>query len=110
VCVCVCVWFVCMRVSGIDLRGLTCVLIMLYQVQRYRVLKQLSLAYAIKFVGKWMVDKFKDLEVCEVISCSLLSMLQSERLDGLCTISVLYTVIIIHESVVSYTNRVYFYR
>jgi len=32
-----------------------------HQVQRYRVLKQLSLAYAIKFTGAYMVDKFKDL-------------------------------------------------
>jgi flavocytochrome c len=33
-----------------------------YQVQRYRLFKQLSIAYAIKFTGSWMVSKFKDLE------------------------------------------------
>jgi len=32
-----------------------------YQVQRYRVLKQLALTYAIKFCGKWLTDKFGQL-------------------------------------------------
>jgi hypothetical protein len=31
-------------------------------MQRYRVFKQMALAYAIKFSGKWMVDRFKELE------------------------------------------------
>jgi hypothetical protein len=33
-----------------------------YQVQRYRLFKQLSIAYAIKFTGSWMISKFKELE------------------------------------------------
>jgi acyl-CoA oxidase len=33
-----------------------------YQVQRYRLFRQLALAYAMKFTGKWMIDRFKDLE------------------------------------------------
>ena len=32
-------------------------------LQRYRVFKQLALAYAMKFTGKWMIERFKDLEV-----------------------------------------------
>ena len=34
-------------------------------MQLYRVLKQLSLTYAIKFVGNWMLEKFKDIESLE---------------------------------------------
>ena len=33
-----------------------------YQVQRYRLLKQIALAYAIKFTGKWMLQSFSALE------------------------------------------------
>jgi acyl-CoA oxidase len=33
-----------------------------YQIQRYRLLKQLALAYAMKFCGKWMVERFAALE------------------------------------------------
>jgi acyl-CoA oxidase len=33
-----------------------------YQVQRYRVLKQVAMAYAIKFTGSWLVNRFKDVE------------------------------------------------
>eukprot|EP01096_Ripella_sp_DP13-Kostka_P008124 TRINITY_DN301_c0_g2_i3.p1 TRINITY_DN301_c0_g2~~TRINITY_DN301_c0_g2_i3.p1 ORF type:complete len:1349 (-),score=671.96 TRINITY_DN301_c0_g2_i3:116-4162(-) len=33
-----------------------------HQVQRYRVFKQLALAYAIKFTGQWMIDRFSLLE------------------------------------------------
>lgn len=33
-----------------------------YQVQNYRLLKALALTYAIKFTGKWMLSRFKDLE------------------------------------------------
>eukprot|EP01114_Cavostelium_apophysatum_P005803 TRINITY_DN1697_c0_g1_i1.p1 TRINITY_DN1697_c0_g1~~TRINITY_DN1697_c0_g1_i1.p1 ORF type:complete len:698 (+),score=185.82 TRINITY_DN1697_c0_g1_i1:104-2197(+) len=33
-----------------------------YQVQQYRLFKQLALTYAIKFTGKWMLNKFADLE------------------------------------------------
>eukprot|EP01089_Gocevia_fonbrunei_P017051 TRINITY_DN5438_c0_g1_i4.p1 TRINITY_DN5438_c0_g1~~TRINITY_DN5438_c0_g1_i4.p1 ORF type:complete len:416 (-),score=97.17 TRINITY_DN5438_c0_g1_i4:40-1287(-) len=33
-----------------------------YQVQRYRILKQIALAYAIKFTGKWMLTSFQALE------------------------------------------------
>ena len=33
-----------------------------YQVQRYRVLKQMALAYTMKFTGKWMIERFKELE------------------------------------------------
>jgi len=36
--------------------------IMDYQVQQYRLFKQLALTYAIKFTGKWMLHKFGDLE------------------------------------------------
>lgn len=33
-----------------------------WQVQRYRLLKQLAMAYTLKFTGKWMIDTFKQLE------------------------------------------------
>lgn len=33
-----------------------------YQVQRYRLLRQLALTYAIKFTGSWMLNRFRDLE------------------------------------------------
>lgn len=33
--------------------------IMDYDVQRYRVLRQVALAYAMKFTGKWMTDEFE---------------------------------------------------
>lgn len=33
-----------------------------WQVQRYRILKQLALAYTLKFTGKWMIDMFTKLE------------------------------------------------
>jgi len=33
-----------------------------YQVQRYRLFKQMALAYAIKFSGKWMIQSFAALE------------------------------------------------
>jgi hypothetical protein len=33
-----------------------------WQVQRYRLFKQLALTYALKFTGKWMIDMFKSLE------------------------------------------------
>jgi acyl-CoA oxidase len=32
-----------------------------HQVQRYRLFRQLALAYAIKFTGKWMLSSFEDL-------------------------------------------------
>jgi len=32
-----------------------------YQVQRYRILKQLALAYCIKFTGSWLIESFDDL-------------------------------------------------
>jgi len=37
-----------------------------YQVQQYRLFKQLALTYAIKFSGKWMLNKFSDLESSNV--------------------------------------------
>jgi len=33
-----------------------------HQVQRYRVFRQLAMAYAIKFTGGWMVNRFQDME------------------------------------------------
>jgi flavocytochrome c len=33
-----------------------------WQVQRYRVLKQVALTYAIKFTGKWLTTRFSDVE------------------------------------------------
>ncbi len=33
-----------------------------YQMQRYRVLKQVALAYAMKFTGQWMLHKFAQAE------------------------------------------------
>eukprot|EP01006_Ploeotia_vitrea_P042804 TRINITY_DN66661_c13_g5_i1.p2 TRINITY_DN66661_c13_g5~~TRINITY_DN66661_c13_g5_i1.p2 ORF type:complete len:762 (+),score=442.62 TRINITY_DN66661_c13_g5_i1:295-2286(+) len=36
--------------------------IMDYQMQRYRILKQVALSFAIKFTGKWMSDRFGELE------------------------------------------------
>lgn len=33
-----------------------------YRVQQYRIFRQLALTYAIKFTGRWMLNKFKDLE------------------------------------------------
>ncbi len=33
-----------------------------YQVQRYRVFRQVGLCYAIKFTGSWMLSKVKELE------------------------------------------------
>jgi len=33
-----------------------------YQVQRYRVFKQLALCYAMKFTGRWMTERFGELE------------------------------------------------
>jgi len=33
-----------------------------HQVQRYRVFRQIALAYAIKFTGSWMLDRFKDMD------------------------------------------------
>jgi acyl-CoA oxidase len=33
-----------------------------YQVQRYRVLKQLAIAYAMKFTGTWMVQSFSQID------------------------------------------------
>lgn len=33
-----------------------------YQVQRFRIFRQIALAYAIKFTGAWMLNRFKDLE------------------------------------------------
>ncbi len=36
-----------------------------YQVQRYRLLRQLSVAYAIKFTGSWMLGRFNALANAE---------------------------------------------
>jgi len=33
------------------------------QMQRYRLFKQLALAYAMRATGKWMTERFKDLQV-----------------------------------------------
>jgi len=33
-----------------------------HSIQRYRLFKQLALAYAIRFTGLWMIRRFKDLE------------------------------------------------
>lgn len=33
-----------------------------HQMQRYRLFKQLALTYALKFTGKWMSDKFSEIE------------------------------------------------
>jgi acyl-CoA oxidase len=32
-----------------------------YQIQQYRIFKQISLSYAIKFTGNWLIDRFKEL-------------------------------------------------
>ncbi len=31
-----------------------------YQYQQYRILKQIALAYAIKFVGRWLQHRFEE--------------------------------------------------
>lgn len=33
-----------------------------YQVQRYRLFRQLAMSYAIKFTGSWMIEQFRDME------------------------------------------------
>eukprot|EP01088_Endostelium_zonatum_P011412 TRINITY_DN25544_c0_g1_i1.p1 TRINITY_DN25544_c0_g1~~TRINITY_DN25544_c0_g1_i1.p1 ORF type:complete len:501 (-),score=105.77 TRINITY_DN25544_c0_g1_i1:98-1600(-) len=47
-----------------------------YQVQRYRLFKQIALSYAIKFTGKWMLQSFSQLEGGD-------SSFQLKDLDGL---------------------------
>jgi alkylation response protein AidB-like acyl-CoA dehydrogenase len=39
-----------------------------YRVQRYRLFKQLSLAYAIRFIGNWMLSQFADIDSLEDLS------------------------------------------
>jgi acyl-CoA oxidase len=34
-----------------------------YQVQRYRLFRQISMTYAIKISGSWMLNRFKDMEI-----------------------------------------------
>jgi acyl-CoA oxidase len=61
-----------------------------HQVQRYRLFKQLALAYAMKFCGKWMVEKFAALEgggIGVIVDTSQLGEIAatSAGLKGLCT-------------------------
>lgn len=39
-----------------------------YQIQRYRIIRSIALAYAMNFTGTWMLHRFKDLEGSEAQS------------------------------------------
>jgi len=39
-----------------------------YRVQRYRLFKQLALAYAIRFIGNWMLSQFANIDSLEDLS------------------------------------------
>ena len=58
-----------------------------YGVQRYRLFKQLATAYAIKFIGGWMLTKFKDLNGIQLDNLEALPEIASSAagLKGLCT-------------------------
>eukprot|EP00298_Acanthocystis_sp_HF-20_P001728 c12163_g1_i1.p1 GENE.c12163_g1_i1~~c12163_g1_i1.p1 ORF type:complete len:696 (-),score=300.82 c12163_g1_i1:9-2096(-) len=62
-----------------------------HQVQRYRVLKQLALTYAMKFTGNWMINRFSGVDTSmrggkEVDNTGLQEVFAtSSGLKGLCT-------------------------
>lgn len=56
-----------------------------YRMQKYRLFKQLATSYAIKFIGGWMLTKFKDIDGLENLDALPEIASTAAGLKGLCT-------------------------
>ena len=56
-----------------------------YRMQKFRLFKQLATSYAIKFIGGWMLTKFKDIDGLENLDALPEIASTAAGLKGLCT-------------------------